>query len=129
MIHTIWKYVFSLVFILLLTNSNYVIYGQSKREVSKNHVANLSRGILLVRLDNRKREVELLEKSGDYEQIKKVKERAAAQNEKIVAAFRTYYTFSKVCFYYLGESKAIVKKNNFSNVYVDLDSVLCNIDR
>ena len=84
---------------------------------------------MLVRLDNREKEVELLEKSGDSEQIEKVKGRAAIQNEKIVTAFRNYYTFSKVCFYYLGESKAIVKENNFDKIYADPDSVLCNFDK
>ena len=117
--------------VLLLFLYSVSIVGQSRkqqRKITKNQIQTLKKGVLMVRLDFKKEKIAFLRKHGRLKRAEKVERRWERRRKTIIAAFKENYTFSKYCFYFEGESKAIVKNRNYTNAITDLDATPCEYD-
>lgn len=120
------KFVLRMVFIFIFANGG-IVHGQEITEVEIKHINDLAEGILLIRIDDREREIKLLEESGNHKKAKKVKEKVEEQNKRIIYAFEKNYTFSKFCFYPYGDGRAIAKDGNYDSVFIGNDRLDCQV--
>lgn len=65
----------------------------------------LKDGVLLVRLDMQQRRIDYFTKYNNMEEVERVKAKMIEENKAIIAAFRSYYTFTPVYFFALEESE------------------------
>jgi len=106
-------------------------YSQSRKEIKKirmEHLQQLKEGTLLIRLNTNARKIAILKKQGKQKRAAKIEERTKRREKEIVAAFEDHYDFSNYCFYYEGDSKAIVKDRDFSKTIYNLTTPNCPIN-
>lgn len=84
--------------------------------MARHHIAQLSDGILLVRLQDREGTIRELEEREMFEEIEELKQRTETTNRKIIDAFEHYFDFTEVMFFYSSNSNEI-KVRNFDNVF------------
>ena len=81
---------------------------EKRKAAAKQNIVKLKDGILLVRLDFDKRKVAYYEKYNNTSEARKVREKALKVNTEIIDAFNTYYTFSKVYYFAMDDSRKIL---------------------
>ncbi|MGB0404177.1 MAG: hypothetical protein ACPGEG_08780 [Salibacteraceae bacterium] len=87
--------------------------NQTKKErieIAETLIKNLHDGYLLVRLSNRQKTIDVLIKSGQESRAKQYSEKLARENQALVTAFKNYYSFCPVYFFYSNQSKYVLNK-------------------
>jgi hypothetical protein len=85
----------------------------------KEQINRLKNGQLLVRLQSKQNAVEALLKAGQKAKAEKYKSEQGIYNMRIIKAFRQYYTFSPVYFFFSDYTDKIQSKNFDKVVFVD----------
>lgn len=95
-------------------------YRAEQKTAAQQHIANLSSGVLLVRLNFEKRRIAYYEKFKDtvraQREINKIKEQQLKENTAIIEAFNKYFTFCPVYFFARADSHKLLNG--------DIDSVM-----
>lgn len=85
---------------------------RTERKVSAHqHVKDLRKGILLVRLASESKKIEALLESGRKKEAVKVKAELDARNKEIVSAINSKYEFSRFYYFYAQDASEILKGN------------------
>jgi len=103
-------------------------YSQSQKEIKKirmEHLQQLKEGTLLIRLNTNARKIAILKKQGKQKRATKIETQAKRRHKEIIAAFENHYDFSNYCFYYEGDSKAIVKDRDYTKTIYNLATADC----
>lgn len=100
--------------ILCVSFSNCKSY-QARRSQASGQIALLKDQALLVRLLSKQRTIDALKQANNFKEANYIEEQTTEFNRKIVEAFRQYYTFSNVYFFYSGESTKL-KNGQFDQV-------------
>lgn len=87
----------------------------NRRMEAKDQIRNLHKGALLVRLPTAQPLIGALNERGWNETIGEVSKALEINHREIVSAFKTYYSFSEVYFFYSNHSKEI-RNGNFSSL-------------
>ena len=111
--------------IIVLLSSSCASY-KAKKLIAKDHISQLSKGILLIRIDGRDRKIQLLQQAGNHEEAQKLKEKIQDRNQRLITAFKNHYFFSDFCFY-PNTKREVIKYHDYSSVY-DYDYNLCDFD-
>ncbi|MCB0530734.1 MAG: hypothetical protein H6574_03465 [Lewinellaceae bacterium] len=90
---------------------------KARRNQASSQIELLKDHALLVRLNTKQRTIDALKKANMAEEANYVEARSTEFNRKLVDAFRQYYTFSNVYFFYSGESTKL-KNGEFDQVQV-----------
>lgn len=96
-----------------------------RRISSAKHISNLKDGVLLVRLKTSQPTIDAMRYMGMDKEAKRVELIQKRQNKALVKAFRTYYSFSEVQFFYSNFSKKVKEgqlEGIFLNDSLELDS-------
>ena len=110
----------------LLNNKTNKKESPNKARISRSsrQIDDLKKGTLLVRLKTSVNTINAMNEMGLTDKAEKVESRQEAENKKIVAAFKEYYNFSDVVFFYSNNSGK-VRDKDYTNIFLD-DSL--NID-
>lgn len=114
--------IFTLIFLLLLPLSIQAqqedeknIKNKTKRAILQ--IQRLKKGALIVRLFDKSKQIELLNKQGKSESIiKAYEQKIATENNEVISAFKNNFTFCPVYFFYSKDSKHI-KNRDWKNVH------------
>ena len=99
-------------------------YGQVKtekqilKEQALEHITNLKESVLLVRLFKNKTKVDALIKAGKKQAAEDLMKEVNARNQSIITAFKQYYKYSKVYFFYSDQSREIIN-GKYNGVVMD----------
>ncbi|MCX6258988.1 MAG: outer membrane beta-barrel protein [Bacteroidia bacterium] len=85
---------------------------------SKSQIEALKNGLLLVRLKTFENKINALMEAGYTEDAAKVKTKQETENKKIVSAFRNYFNFCNVYFFFSNNTIEI-KNRKFNNVFLN----------
>lgn len=80
---------------------------KERTEIAQSLIKRLHEGVLLVRLSNRQKTIDALIKSGQESRAKEYSEKLKRDNQALVTAFKNYYSFSLVYFFYSDQSKYV----------------------
>ena len=102
-------------------------YRHHRKEMAKKDIVLLKEGALLVRLKTSENTIVALRKAGREKQALKEEKWQLTQNQKIVKAFKTYFDFAPVYFFYSDKSDQ-VRKGDFEGIFLneklELDSTI-----
>ena len=79
--------------------------------IAKQHLQEMQGGFLLVRLDDKKTEIDYYLKYQNDDEAKRVKEKQEKINEQIRLAFTKYFTMCPVYFFYMSDTRNLLDKN------------------
>ncbi|MGB6035700.1 MAG: hypothetical protein WBG42_05500, partial [Cryomorphaceae bacterium] len=79
----------------------------SRRMVANDQIRNLHKGALLVRLPTAQPLIGALNERGETERTREVTRALEINHREIVSAFKTYYSFSEVYFFYSDHSEEV----------------------
>ena len=102
-------------------------YREHSKAMAKKDIVLLKGGALLVRLKTSENKIVALRKADREKQALKAVEWQKAQNQKIVKAFKTYFDFAPVYFFYSEHSDNVRQgkyKGIFLNENLELDSTI-----
>jgi hypothetical protein len=90
-------------------------------------INDLKNGTLLVRLHTSSNKIAAMKEAGKEKQAAKTLRKQQAENREIVTAFRSYFTFCPVMFFFSDNSEKVLQKN-FSGIFLNdsmqIDSTL-----
>lgn len=95
---------------------------RTRRIRGKRQIKDLKEGMLLVRLKTSEKKIAAFEKRGDFVKAEKVKNMQRLENLEIVDAFKNYYNYSKVYFFFANETERILE-GQWNGVFLN-DSLL-----
>jgi len=95
---------------------------------AKTHLEMLSDGVLLVRLQDKTKKLQILEEAGRNEELAEEKKENDAQNQRIIDGFKEYYTYCKIFFFYASSTKQILEKDYNGNLFYDSNQKALEID-
>ncbi|MFT7086485.1 MAG: hypothetical protein ACJAV5_002213 [Vicingaceae bacterium] len=102
-------------------------YRHHRKEMAKKDIVLLKEGALLVRLKTSENTIVALRKAGREKQALKDEKWQLTQNQKRVKAFKTYFDFAPVYFFYSDKSDK-VRKGDFEGIFLneklELDSTI-----
>jgi len=107
-----------LVCLLAITSSVFSQAKEAKLErekVAREHVEELKKGVLLVRLKTEKAKLEALKKVGTEAQVKALENEIRTRHENIANAFKSDFNFCSVLFFYSHQSE-LIKSGEFSKL-------------
>jgi len=93
--------------------------GMDYNQIASYYIQYLKAGCLYVRLHTKSKKIAILKKAGHLTAAKKVEEDQLKDNLSIVSAFRTYFKFCPVYFFYNTDSKYIYNSNLDSVKFLD----------
>ena len=101
-------------FILLFFSFFFFSIGQENH--SERQIKQLKESVLLVRLKDRKKEIEYYKKYDNYQEANAIKNKQEEINNLIIRAFKNHFDFCPVYFFYSSESTKLLKEgiNNIS---------------
>ncbi len=89
-------------------------YSQTESSYnSDQHITRLEKGVLLVKLNTQSKKLNYLQKFGQNKKIEKLKKEIEKEHSQIRSAFKKYYSFSKVFFFYSDNAKEIIEDQNW----------------
>lgn len=91
------------------------------------HINKVKNSALLIRLSDERKRIAYMEKMGKAEQAQTLRNQTKEANEEMIAAFKKYYTFCPVYFYYSSEADAVLKEKKFDLLWLDIDKKADNI--
>ena len=97
-------------------------YKKKDKIDAANHITQLKKGVLLVRLSQKTNTVNAMRKAGKTELADKIVHENWLRNQEIIAAFRGYFDFCPVYFFY-SEYSTAVTKNELNNVVFLTDNL------
>jgi hypothetical protein len=110
-VSSLWKRGVSSFLILITLLCPTLLYSQTSKEKSSEHLKNLQSGALLVRLPTAQYKLQALVDAGKTAEAKKTVRRLNIDNKAIYIAFNGGYDFSKVYFFYNLSSEDIRQRN------------------
>ncbi|MCO6498838.1 MAG: hypothetical protein J5I47_00480 [Vicingus serpentipes] len=90
-------------------------YKKKDKIDAVNHITQLKKGVLLVRLSQKNNSINAMRKAGKTELADKLVHENWLRNKEIVAAFRGYFDFCPVYFFY-SEYSSYVTKNQLDKI-------------
>lgn len=119
----------TLLFIVIVASScaAYKARKAAEKITAREHIHKLSEGILLIRIDDRERELNQLNQIGNHKKAETREAEIDAQNQKIISAFKNHYNFSKFCFYPYGSGKEVIVDRDYSSIY-NANNEQCELD-
>ncbi len=111
--------------ISLLGQNKKINYRKLDKINSEKQIVELHNGVLLVRLFDKQKHIDGLKKVGKLKASKKIEREQLDRNKQIVYAFKNYYDFSKVYFFFSDQSKFIsdnLSKVKFVNDSLEVDT-------
>lgn len=79
-----------------------------RKEMAIQYINELKNGALIVRLDQQERRIEYFSKYNNTKEVEKILEQVKKENRAIIDAFKSYYSFSKVYFMAMEDSRLIL---------------------
>jgi hypothetical protein len=105
-----------IVLISLLLLPPFHATAQSSKEMAAEHLKNLEKGALLVRLPTEQYKLQALIDAGKQAEAKKAARRLKVNNRAVYTAFKGGYNYSKVYFFYSLSSDDIKNRNFRGNL-------------
>ncbi len=104
------------IFLFLFTTVSYA----QKRETAKANITTLKNGALFVRLKTSQLKIDGLKKMGKEKEAEEIRVNQENTNKAIVAAFKGYFDFCPVYFFYSNYSNE-VKEGNYKGLIMDVN--------
>jgi len=98
-------------------------------ETAKTHLQEMQNGFLLVRLDDKKKEIDYYLKFQNFDEAKKIKRQQDNINEQIRLAFTKYFTLCPVYYFNMSDSRSLLDKKYSEVIIFDaLEQTVSNVD-
>ena len=112
------KYLLSIVFLIGLTVfaqerakiKDNMAYRKLQNNVAEESIVKLKNGVLLVRLNMRKKEIAYYERFGNTKGADKTRKKQQKQNTQITKAFSEHFNFCKVYFFAMEDSRMLLEE-------------------
>ena len=98
-------------------------------EAAKVHLQAMQGGFLLVRLDDKKSEIEYYMKYENFDEVKRIVQKQESSNDQIRLAFTKYFTMCPFYFFNMSDTRNLLeKKYSDVNVFDALGQTVSNVD-
>jgi hypothetical protein len=103
----------TLIFLLVV----FATYGQEPfrieekkkaTEDAQEHIREFKSGFLLVRLDDKKKEIEYYNKYENFDEAKRIQEKQGKINDQILLAFKKYFTMCPVYYFNMSDTRNLL---------------------
>jgi hypothetical protein len=128
------KYLLSIIFLASLTGfaqerakiKDNRAYREFQTSVAEKSIVALKEGVLLVRLNMRKREIAYYESFGNAKGAEKTRKKQEKQNSQIVKGFSTHFNFCKVYYFAMEDSRMLLDGKQDSVKFYDSNMTVIN---
>jgi len=98
----------------------------SKASIAHQHARKLKNGVLLVRLNSSNNQIQELLDQGKYREAYRVELNQKLENEKVISAFNSQYTFSRQTYFFHNHESKAIKNDNYQDVVFNANGMPLN---
>lgn len=99
------------------------------KEIAQTHLKEMQGGFLLVRLDDKKAEIEYYQKFQNFDESTRIEQKQEKINEQIRLAFTQYFTICPVYFFNMSDTRSLLdEKYADIKIYDGFGVLVSNVD-